>query len=250
MSEPPVFEIEKVFDPDDYLHFYAGVLTPERAEREIGFIEQALGLERGMRILDLCCGHGRLANPLAQRGYQVTGVDITPGFLELARKEASLLGVRVEYVEGDMRQLPYKEEFDRVINCYTSFGYFGDEENLRVLEGVARALKPEGRFLLEIQNRDWLIANYRSQVVLERGNDFMIDLNRFDPLSSRNHCERILIRDGRVKRMRFSIRLYTLPELEGLLSQVGLKVAGVYGDYDLNLGFGLESPRMIVIAQK
>lgn len=250
MSGQPIFEIEKVFDPEDYLYFYAGVLTPERVEREIGFIEQALELERGMRILDLCCGHGRLANPLAQRGYQVTGIDITPGFLELARKEASSLGLIVEYVDADMRQIPYKEEFHRVINCYTSFGYFGDEENLRVLEGVARALKPEGRFLLEIQNRDWLIANYRSQVVSERDGDFMIDRNRFDPLSSRNHCERILIRNGRVKRMRFSIRLYTFSELEELLNRVGLKSAGVYGDYDLNSGFGLESPRMIVIARK
>lgn len=101
-----------------------------------------LELDKPMKILDLACGHGRHANRLAELGHSVTGVDITSGFLEIAKKDAQERGVSVEYVQGDMREISFKEEFDRVLLLFTAFGYFEDEENFKVLENVAQALKP------------------------------------------------------------------------------------------------------------
>jgi SAM-dependent methyltransferase len=79
-----------------------------------------------MEVLDLACGHGRIANRLAARGARVTGLDATPLFLDLARRDANARGVDVDYLEGDMRTLPWTGRFDRVVNWFTAFGYFDD----------------------------------------------------------------------------------------------------------------------------
>ena len=96
------FDREAAFD-EDYLYFYEELLTPERTAAEVELIWKLLELEPGLELLDLACGHGRIANPLAERGVRVTGLDATPMFLELGRAEAAERGVEVEYVEGDMR---------------------------------------------------------------------------------------------------------------------------------------------------
>src|SRR5262252_5968728 len=120
---------------EDYLYFYEELLTPERTAAE---------LEPGVELLDLACGHGRIANPLAERGVRVTGLDATPLFLDVARADAAERGVEVEYVEGDMRSIPWVARFDRVLCWFTSFGYFSDDENRRVLVGAFEAVRPGG----------------------------------------------------------------------------------------------------------
>jgi 2-polyprenyl-3-methyl-5-hydroxy-6-metoxy-1,4-benzoquinol methylase len=86
---------------DDYLYFYEELLTPERTAAELELIWTLLELAPGMELLDLACGHGRIANSLAERGVHVTGLDATTYFLGLARADAAARGVEVEYVEGD-----------------------------------------------------------------------------------------------------------------------------------------------------
>src|SRR5919106_2681642 len=150
MSEPR-FDLEQVFD-EDYLYFYESALADERSDAETEVIWQLVGLEAGMDLLDLGCGHGRIANRLAARGCRVTGLDATPLFLERARADAEERGVEVEYLEGDMRELPWTERFDRVLNWFTAFGYFDDDENRHVLREVHRALKPGGLVAIENNN--------------------------------------------------------------------------------------------------
>ena len=147
------FPREDAFD-EDYLYFYEGFLTPERTAAEVEVVWKLLELEPGLELLDLACGHGRIANALAERGVRVTGLDATPLFLDLARRDAAERGVEVEYVEGDMRSLPWSERFDRVLCWFTSFGYFSDEENRQVLREVYEALKPGGLFAIEMNHRD------------------------------------------------------------------------------------------------
>ncbi len=110
----PGVDREATFD-DDYLYFYEELLTPERTAAEVELIWKLLDLVPGLELLDLACGHGRIANPLAERGVLVTGLDATPLFLELARADAAERGVDVEYVEGDMRSIPWSGRFDRVL---------------------------------------------------------------------------------------------------------------------------------------
>ena len=101
-----------------------------------------LDLEPGSTVLDLGCGHGRIANELAMRGLHVTGLDAGPLFLDRARADAAHAQVSVEYVEGDMRSLPWRERFDAVLLWYTTFGYFDDAGNDLVLSQVADVLRP------------------------------------------------------------------------------------------------------------
>jgi SAM-dependent methyltransferase len=135
-----VVDGEQVFD-EDYLYFYEPWLTDELSDTQADVIWRLLELEPDLEVLDLACGHGRIANRLAERGARLTGLDATPLFLERARADAERRGVAVEYVEGDMRQLPWRERFDGVLCWFTSFGYFDDADNKRVLREVGAALR-------------------------------------------------------------------------------------------------------------
>ncbi|QBS37345.1 DUF309 domain-containing protein [Thermaerobacter sp. FW80] len=248
VADEPAFDFDAVFDPDDYLYFYEPMLTPERTQREVALIWTLLGLRPGQAVLDLACGHGRVAVPLAAMGVRVTGLDRSPGFLARAREAATRQGVEVEWVEGDMRRLPWRDRFDAAFNVFTSFGYFVDEENLEVLRQVAAALRPGGRFLLETQHRDALLARFAPFNVVERGDDFLIDAHRWDPVTGRVVTQRTVIRQGRVRRGRFFVRLYTPAELGALLRQAGLEPVGFYDENGAPLS--PESRRLVAVARK
>jgi 2-polyprenyl-3-methyl-5-hydroxy-6-metoxy-1,4-benzoquinol methylase len=117
----------RAFD-DDYLHFYTDVLGAGRSDADAGLVARLLSLEPGMRVLDVPCGEGRIAGRLARLGCEVVGVDYTERWVELARKHYP----EATFELGDMRSLPYAEEFDAVVNWFTSFGYFDPETNDRI----------------------------------------------------------------------------------------------------------------------
>lgn len=219
MSE---FDFEGVFD-EDYLYFYETFLderTPEEVERIVELFE----LESGAEILDCPCGHGRIANPLAERGYRVTGLDSTELFLDRAREDASARGVEVEYVHGDMRELPWRDRFDGLLNWFTSFGYFSDEENKAVLRQFHDALKPGGRLVLETQNVTRIMLDAQPvHVVGERDGDVMIDRWEVDPETARFQTERLVMRDGRARKAHFSVRWFTVPELRAWVEEAGFE---------------------------
>ncbi|MFV0340134.1 MAG: class I SAM-dependent methyltransferase [Parachlamydiaceae bacterium] len=123
------FNIEDVFNPEEYLYFYQDFLTPERLSQEIDFLVKYTDLNKSLKILDVACGHGRHSNALAKMGHWVTGVDINTGFLNIAKENAINLGLKINYLQKDMRVLDYKEEYDRVFVMFTALGYFNDEEN-------------------------------------------------------------------------------------------------------------------------
>lgn len=247
-DEPDRFDFDTVFAPDDYLYFYGDTLAPERSAREVALIRTLLDLRPGHEVLDLACGHGRIAVPMAELGMRVTGLDRSEGFLALARQAAAERGLAVEFVRGDMRRLPWRDRFDAIYNVFTSFGYFPDEENEQVLEQVARALKPGGRFLLETQHRDFLLRHMVPYSVIERGDDFMIDAHSFDPARGRIYTRRTVIRGGTVRRARFFVRLYTPPEIAALLRRAGMEVVGFYDETGAPLG--PDSRRMVVVARR
>ena len=241
------FPREQAFD-EDYLYFYEDLLTPERTAGEVELIWRLLELEPGLELLDLACGHGRIANPLAERGVHVMGLDATPLFLELARKDAGERGVEVDYVEGDMRSIPWTDRFDRVLCWFTSFGYFSDEENRQVLAEAYGALKPGGLFAVEMNHRDNLLGRYADEVVSERGEDRMIDRHRFDVQTSRSHDERTVIRGGERRSFQFSVRMFTAAELRDWLLAAGFRDAAAYGE-DGEL-LTMEHRRMTLVARK
>jgi len=115
--------IEELFD-EDYLLFLTARQSEESDDADAALVAELLGDVAGARILDLGCGHGRIANRLAARGARVTGLDATPLFLDRAREDAARRGVDVDFVAGDMRALPWAWRFDAVVSWFTAFGYF------------------------------------------------------------------------------------------------------------------------------
>jgi SAM-dependent methyltransferase len=225
------FDPETVFDVDDYLYFYSDSLTEERSEREVANLVALLELKPPMKILDLACGFGRHANRLAVEGFLVTAVDIMPGFLDLAKQDALERHVEVQYLRADMRQIHFIEEFDRVILMFSAFGYFDDRDNLRVLENVGRALKPGGMLGFDIPNRDATLKTLPPATVVEKNDDLMINRNTFDMLTGRWHNRRVILRDGVRKDKPFSMRLYNLTEIEGMIFHAGLEICHIYSDW-------------------
>ena len=252
MSNPPVppdsFDLDAVFDVEDYLYVYGDDLTDERSEREVAWLAELLEMDSPLKVLDLACGFGRHANRLAALGHTVTGVDLMPGFLEIARQQAAAMGVQVDYRQGDMRRLSFDAEFDRVMLLFTSFGYFNDDENLEVARNVARALKPGGLVGIDLVNRDAIARESLAADVIEKSDGLIINRLSFDALTGRFHNRRIVIRQGTRKDKPYSIRLYNAQEIQGLLAQVGLDVNKLLGDQGQPLS-GL-SRRLVVVARK
>ena len=218
MSVP--FDFDEVFD-EDYLFFYEPLLA-DVTETDVDTIWRLLRLEPDMAILDLGCGHGRIANRLAERGARVTGLDATAVFLDRARRDAASRGVDVDYVKGDMRRLPWTDErFDRVLSWFTSFGYFDDQDNRRVLQEAHRVLRPAGRLLIENNNLVELLPRWQPALVTERDGHFAIDRSCFDPTTGRATTERVIIRDGRTRRFVFSVQMFVAAELRNWLLDTG-----------------------------
>lgn len=209
---------------DDYLYFYQGFLSEERNYADLDRVVETLGLTPGDKVLDAPCGHGRLANLLAERGMEVTGVDATREFIDLARADAIERGVEVDYRVGDLRELGVDGPFDAVVCWFTSFGYFDDPGNQGVLAEFARVLRPGGKLGIEMIHHDGLLRRFTPAPFAGttfREEDVMIDTSTFDPVTGRIQTERVVYRDGQVRKSRHQVRLPTIPEFDQWLNAVG-----------------------------
>lgn len=236
-----------LFD-EDYLHFYLPGLSDTVSDAEAATAWHLLSLQQGSEVLDLACGHGRIANRLAMKGAHVTGLDATPLFLDLARRDAEALGAEVDYVEGDMRAIPWTDRFDAIVSWFTSYGYFDDPQNRAVLDEVHRALRPGGRFLVELNHKDGLLQSWTPSTVVEVDGGILIDERQFDPITGQSNNRRTVIRHGRVRRMFFFTRLFSYTELRDWLLGAGFRsVQGFAGD---GTPLTPTARRMILIATK
>lgn len=233
---------------EDYLYFYESWLDDELSDAQAELLWGILGLAPGDEVLDVPCGHGRIANRLALRGGRVTGVDADAFFLEYARGDAARRGVEVDYIHGDMRELPWVDRFDAAVSWFTSFGYFDDDGNRGWLQTVMRTLKPGGRLAIDVHSRDVFMRNRVPAAVFERDGDLVVDRFSYDVMTGRETTERWIVRGGDVRKTEYSVRFYSFTELRSLLLDVGFSsVDGVGHDGD---PLTLETRRMIVIATR
>ena len=240
-----LFDIDAVFGPD-YLRFYGPMLSEERSDRDAEVVWRLAGLVPGSDVLDAPCGHGRIANRLGAMGAAVTGLDITPAFLDIARRDAGERGVDVEYVAGDLRELGFEQRFDAAVSWFTSFGYWDDDTCRAVLGGYGRALRPGGRLLIELQNRDRVIRGFLPWVVQHAGDDFMIDTHEFDAAANRIHTSRTTVVGAERRSTEFTVRMFTPTELRDWLLGAGFgRVEVMDGDGE---ALQLDSRRMVVRA--
>ena len=202
-----------------------------RTIREADFIEAALELAEGASILDLGCGWGRHTIELCKRGYAMNGLDLSLPLLEKALAEAQRRSLNVHFVHGDMRDMDFDAQFDGIVSWHTSFGYFDDHTNIAVLRGITRALKPGGRLVMEVANRDYVVWNVPRQIWWE-GDEllFMEEIN-FDTVNSRLNLKRTVVEETEIPWEQYiSIRLYSVNELMAYLTLAGLRVLSLSGD--------------------
>lgn len=134
---------------DTYLKTYSETFT----QSELAFITRQAPLAAYRTVLDLCCGNGRLALPLAALGYTVVGVERDNAMVAEATARAN---GAARFIQADMRDLAAAPgPFDVVLNMWHSFGYFDADTNAAVVRQIADALNPHGRFILDIYNREW-----------------------------------------------------------------------------------------------
>ena len=239
---------------DAWLRVALHVVGPVAAD-EASFAIRALGLEPGMRVLDMPCGHGRHSIELARRGVAVTGVDSSPAAIGLAIEAArdASLGALTCFQVGDMRTYALADPADAVIVMQTSFGFMAtDEQDMQVLANISRSLVPTGRLLIDtispfrlartmIVPRRWERLDDGTVYTIEREHDFLAGR-----LLAK---EELFTPAGEYFTMSRSVRIYTLPELAALLRAAGYQITGIYGGIDSS-PYGFDSRRLIVTAAR
>jgi SAM-dependent methyltransferase len=225
---------------------------PEALQRQVDFIDASLALERGGVVLDLACGGGAYSVELARRGYNAVGYDLSELQLERAKALAKQHGQKVNFLQGDAREMSFDSAFDGVLCWDSSFGYFEEERNAALLSNVFRALKPGGGFLLDVANRDYVLRHQPMQSWFEGEGCVCMDDTYIDFITSRLSVKRtVMLDDGRNREWLYSLRLYSLHEVGKMLHEVGFKVVQVSGDVTTRGAFlGGYSPRLIVLAVK
>ncbi|SDT28736.1 Methyltransferase domain-containing protein [Paenibacillaceae bacterium GAS479] len=236
---------------EDYLIVYRH-RDWDQAKREVALMAAGLDLRPGARIADIGCGMGRHSLALSKLGYSVVGMDLSEALLEEARNQED--SESVTWVHGDMRRIPFgDEEFDAVVNLFTSFGYFEkDEEHVQVLREMRRILKPGGRFLIDFLNPEQVKAT------------LVPESQRIDEDSGTEIIEKRKIEQGRVvKRIRLSNldggdrREYTesvslLDEdwFRAALKEAGLELGFVCGGYGREPYDRASSKRLILTGRR
>ncbi|MEE3181110.1 MAG: class I SAM-dependent methyltransferase [Planctomycetota bacterium] len=185
----------------------------------MAFAEEQLKIRPHDRVLDLCCGHGRHLEALAKRNIRATGVDLSLPLL----KEALLRGSGA-LLRADMRKLPFAagaEGFSVLLNFFTSFGYFQEEnDNLAVIEEIALVLRPGGRFLLDLMNPH--NASSPDPSTLREEGSFEIAEERWFSQEDQRVEKRIRLLDrttGRESEYMESVRVYLEDEIISILAE-------------------------------
>jgi SAM-dependent methyltransferase len=236
---------------DDFSRAYRPMSQSQLAY-EVYFILEGLNLQRGAVILDLACGQGEICVELARRGYSVVGYDLSVYQLAMAGDNAQQAKQKINFLQGDMREMAFEEMFDAIICWDTSFGYFEDEKNVEVLQRIKKALKPGGRLILDVMNRVFAAREAPYNHWFEGDGCVCMDDMSLDWITNRLRVKRsIILDDGRSKELQYTTRLYTLSELGRVLHEVGFRVSAVSGDvHTKGAFFGPHSRRIIIQAGK
>ncbi len=238
---------EAWFDRDEYELVYRH-RDDDDAHKVIALIEKAIAPPPGSTILDVGCGRGRHAIGLAENGYKVTGLDLSPRSIAAARRRAEEAAMAVEFIEGDMRDRVCDACFDGAVNLFTAFGYFENEEDhSRAIAAIAASIKPRGWFFQDFLNPSFV----RKRIVTEdrrvEGNVEIVQRRLLD--EGRIRKDILLRRDGDTFEFHESVRLLEHEDFEHMYEASGLSMITTFGDYDGH-AFTEDSPRMIMLSRK
>jgi 2-polyprenyl-3-methyl-5-hydroxy-6-metoxy-1,4-benzoquinol methylase len=236
------------FNTEEYLKVYRHRNEAE-AEKLVNLILGNINIKSGSDVIDLACGAGRHSILFAEKGFSVTAVDLSAHLLNVAKRRAIEQGLKINFVNADLRYFCIASKFDLVMNLFTSFGYFeSDEENFSLFSTAFELLKNNGNFVLDYFNTDFVRKNfipYSEEII---GGEKVIQERKI--VGNRVIKNIKIARNGTSKKYMESVRMYSYEELISAVKNKNLKIKKIFGDlngskFDLNY-----SPRIIIISSK
>jgi len=230
-----------------YYHLLYQHRDEQEAKQLIDHLFQKLPVAPTARILDMACGRGRHAIYLHQKGFNVTGVDLSEASIAFARQfETKNLSFNVHNIHN-----PYRvNHYDVCLNLFTSFGYDErDEDNFRVITSAVADLRVGGYFVLDYFNTEYLF----SQKITSEQRLFLDEIEFNICRSAANGFVMKSIRVVKDEKLHFfqeRVKHYTLSQLLEFYEQAQLEVVAVYGDYNMNNFDPLQSNRIVLIGKK
>jgi cyclopropane fatty-acyl-phospholipid synthase-like methyltransferase len=241
-----------------YEHFFHGValdvwrraVPAEQTQAEAHLLEKMLEPAPGARLLDVPCGNGRHSVILAARGYRTTGVDIAKEFIREAQGRAAASDLRAEFLQGDMRHLPWQSEFDGAFCLGNSFGYLEHAGTVEFLSALCRTLKPGARFVLETGvAAESILPKLQERGWMQLGDILFLSARRYEAAESRLYIQYTFVRGAEQETREASQQVYTAAELRRLLEEAGLRTLALYSSLDQQ-PYQIGSPRLLLVAKK
>ncbi len=231
-----------------YLRAYREAERNAEAEAQALAAAKLAGCPPGGDLLDVPCGFGRHALPLAAQGFRVVGVDRAQALLDEAQRRKGH-GRWPKFVRADYRDLPLPDEsFDTALNLFSSLGYLGDEEDTRALAEIGRVLRPGARLVLELMHRDWLVRDFAEQDWRRLGEGrLLLEQRTFDAAAGvAQTTQTIIASNGERESRSFSVRVYSATELVAMLTRASFAEVRCFGDLG-GSPFGLDT-RLVAVA--
>jgi 2-polyprenyl-3-methyl-5-hydroxy-6-metoxy-1,4-benzoquinol methylase len=226
---------------------------------ECDFIEQELGYDKSLKIIDVGCGTGRHSIELTKRGYHVTGIDLSDSQLAWAREKAKQSGLKIDFQKHDARALPFDGQFDTAIMlCEGGFSLMEtDEMNFEILKSVTRALKVKAKFIFTTLNGLFPLYHSVKKFCESAGDQTSATFksDTFDLMTFREYIKAVFEDDsGNKKELECNQRYYVPSEITWLLKTLGYKKIDIMGAklgaYSRKDKLTTEDFEMLVVAEK
>jgi len=228
-----------------YYHLLYHNRNDEEAQGFIDRLLEYLNVSKEARVLDVACGKGRHAIYMNEKGFNVTGIDLSEHSIMEAKESEN---DRLRFFVRDMRK-PLKHEYDVILNMFTSFGYFENRNENRIsINHLAKALHPDGCLVVDFLNskKAQLQLVHREKKTVD-GIDFFIERK----FTGESFIKRIrFMADGEEQEFQEQVQALTLADFKECFEDAGLQIVDTFGDYDLGPFHALNSDRLILIAIK
>jgi SAM-dependent methyltransferase len=246
------------FNDTDFWNEFAPLMFDEARWAEVPFVADGIfelsgindRLKSEAKIVDLCCGMGRISNELARRGFSVTGVDITKSYLDAAIEDAKAENLSVEYIHQDIRNFKRAEHFDLALNLYNSFGYFDNsEDDLLFIKNAFESLQNGGVFIIELLGKEIAARDFIEGEAFDRAG--FVVATEYKILGNWEEIQNIwTISNEKFRAQKvFKHRLYAATELKAMLLKTGFSTVTIYGGWD-GIPYDENAQILIVAAQK
>jgi len=236
------------FNSEEYLKVYRH-RDQKEANELVQLVVNNIEVSKVKNVLDMAAGSGRHAVIFAEKGFNVTAVDLSENLISVGKKNAESENVKIEFVHSDIRHFDPNIKYHLILNLFTSIGYFEkDEENYFILNKAYNLLENNGYFVLDYFNKSFVENNLVPSTVDEFDGS-VITQNRF--IEGERIIKEITIDNkGKINKYFESVRMFSKDELINMLQKLGFRIIKTFGDFMGN-SFELESsPRIIIIAGK